>query len=379
MNSETLDYHINLIYNTVTEPDRWLLCLEKIAATINARTAMIGVDDIKSKTSIASQRYGFSEHELEALKIIRSKDVWVHRLLQLQHDSFLYNEQILPQKEYKASEMYAHYGKPYDMHHTIGLYLEKTAGQALRIAFQRGQSQGAYSQKEVDYLDRLLPHIKRAVQLSKNFLTTDLSNKLNRKALQEQTHGLAILDQYGQIMMINDALESIFVDQNWLEVKNNHLLFTKGLSNNDYLGAIASLTRPEKLQTMQGTVPFLINGHSESGRESWLLEFSRFQSDPDSTLSPILGFGPEPLVMLTIKNLTSQSPNIKTRLKTLHKLSDSEIEIALGLSKGYCPKDIAESRSRSIETIRTQIKQITTKIGVRSSNALISHINQLAS
>jgi len=49
----------------------------------------------------------------------------------------------------------------------------------------------------------------------------------------------------------------------------------------------------------------------------------------------------------------------------------------MSVSEGLSPREIADARERSIETIRTQIKQIITKIGLSTSNALIAHINSL--
>lgn len=65
------------------------------------------------------------------------------------------------------------------------------------------------------------------------------------------------------------------------------------------------------------------------------------------------------------------------KLQDIYKLSPTEKDIIILISEGYSPYDIAKIRSRSIETIRTQIKQIMQKIGVNKLNAIVIQVFNL--
>jgi len=124
-------------------------------------------------------RYGLSGDMLDEFELVKNKNIRGQRLTERDSDSFIPSHELVPQKEYIASEVYSDFAKRHDIHHTVGIYLDRNAETGLRMAFQRGRSQGYYSERETQYLNRLLPHIKRAISLSKQFLYDEFDHQVN--------------------------------------------------------------------------------------------------------------------------------------------------------------------------------------------------------
>ncbi len=70
-------------------------------------------------------------------------------------------------------------------------------------------------------------------------------------------------------------------------------------------------------------------------------------------------------------------PGIEQVLSSAFELTPAEIEVIKSLNIGLSLKEIAESRGRSLATIRTQIKNILHKTDTNSQTALMRHVTSL--
>jgi DNA-binding CsgD family transcriptional regulator len=377
MNNETLDNHIHAIYETVGTPSLWKNTLSDISATINAKAGMIGSDNVKTKTHLASIRSGFTQDALDALAPYHSKCLWTHALIALNPSRFVTSEQILPLKEYLASELFDGFGRYFDSHHAIGLYFDKAGESAFRMSFLRSKSQGPYSQYEATYLNLLLPHIKQALNLSRKLVDNNLLTQFSNNAIASHNNAVFVIDGFCQIIKVNKFAEEQLCKENWLQVVQNRLVIKKGLCNSKFQALVASVTRSDNFVNMKTNIPFIIEFDSSSTKDSWLMEISRLDINIDSDYAHIFNFPNQAFALITVKKLTQLSHYSPQRLKSFYNLSKTEIDIAIKLANGDSPLKISEDRCRSLDTIRTQIKHLNEKLGLKNTNQIISRITQL--
>lgn len=378
MNNETLDHHIRLIYETAASPSLWINTLTDISSTINAKAGMIGSDNIRTKTHLTSIRSGFSQDALDALAPYHAKCLWTHALIELNPNSFVTSEHILPQKEYLASELFDGFGRYFDSHHAIGLYFDKTGESAFRMSFLRSKTQGPYGQYEATYLNSLLPHIKQALNLSRQFADNNLLSQFSNNAIiNSNNNAVFVIDRFCKIIKVNEFAESHLRDENWLQIVQNRLVIKKGFCNSKFQSIVASVTRSDNFLNMKTIIPFIIEIENNSSTESWLVEISRLEINIDSNYAHIFNIQNQATALVTVKKLPQSSHYSYQRLKTLYNLSETEIDIAIKLANGDSPLKISDDRCRSIDTIRTQIKQLNAKLGLKNSNQTIAIINQL--
>lgn len=62
------------------------------------------------------------------------------------------------------------------------------------------------------------------------------------------------------------------------------------------------------------------------------------------------------------------------RMAIKYNLSGAERHIAYLISTGHTPKEIAEIRARSLDTVRTQIKSLMQKVGVQRVSNLVVEV-----
>lgn len=391
MNQGTLDRDLHAIYQTVSNPNRWSECIEAIGQSINAKSGMIGFDDVVTKTPLSSERFGFSPDQIPIILKYSPVDIWVQNLIKSGIDTFGVSEQFVPYKKFLASGMFDGYCRDFDMHHATGVYIDKSDGIGLRMAFHRSRSQGGFDAKEVPYLNTLLPHLKRAANLAKLFQHARLSSRKLDQSLDALPYGAMILNEHGCVLLSNTAAERCLNGSSQcFSYSNAHIKSVKGVQDSDYFGLLNSLTRSEKLAEMPLAKSFLVRSH-EGGH---LVEFNRFEADMDD-LNPLVDWrlyssnASVPCVLVLIKKLgasngrkmqeldSAAANTAHLRLEKLYHLTKAESDISAQLCAGLSPADISKIRFRSVDTIRTQIKTIQTKMNVHSTNKVISNVARL--
>lgn len=376
MNDEDLDRHIQLIYSTVSAPSNWQFCLSDIAQTLNAKSGMIGLDNLSTGSNVEALRVGFSDDMLSAFAPLKELDLWTHALSERPPEAIYTSSELVRQKDYLNSEMFHGFGKYADIYHTIGVHVGAKNGHANRVGFQRSQSQGEYGAQEKRYLNRLLPHIRRALNLTEEIFQNSLSAHANEQIMERLNYAAFLLNTAGKIVQINRVAQDLIDANNLLAVREGYLRAIKGVSSNDLGSAIAEVSSSQGLQRSRHSIPFLAYCDVAGVKNRYLVEVSRFQADLNSNFSLILNLDAPQLVKLTVRPLF-QPRGLEDRLSGLFSLSKTEVQVCILLVEGLSPADIASKRARSLDTVRTQIKQILSKTGMKRTSELIAFISKL--
>lgn len=361
MDIETLEHHIHLIYKAVNDPTLWTQCLEEIAKTIEASAAKIEVGlqfkDITylMKTDISKIIVsGISSHLEKESPIIPSK----------------LNFQRLPTNNINDDHNRFDLCKSGD--NKIYAYIGQSSDNLVKISFNRSISQDNYADNHKVYLNRLLPHIKQALALCKQTFQQESEIKFSQKILDSTQSVVLIIDSEMNIIKKSTKSDELLSKEILVKTCSDKITDIYGITKKEFSLVINTVTKNINSNIEPSYFPFLIPNDKNGG--FWLLEISRFEINLDSSFDL---HKENILAMITIRELSNKHDSLANRLKLLFSLSDSEAEISTLLSNGLTPKEIATKRKRSIETIRTQIKQICFKVGVKNTNSLIAHINHI--
>lgn len=88
-----------------------------------------------------------------------------------------------------------------------------------------------------------------------------------------------------------------------------------------------------------------------------------------------LGF--QPCVLATLRGVSRRDVAFSQHLRTAFGLTQSEADIALQMADGDSRETIAAGRGASIETVRSQVKSLFAKLGVRRTGELTAKLNRL--
>tara|TARA_R110002072_G_scaffold302967_1_gene490447 strand:+ start:965 stop:1951 length:987 start_codon:yes stop_codon:yes gene_type:complete len=327
MQDTDLDRHIHLIYQTVANPSKWHKCLDDIACEIKAKSEIMELDDLNSTSTIVSLRSSFTDDVVEAFAPFGGKNQCSHDLLEGTSSTFVTSQKLLPQKE---------------------------------------------------YLNKLLPHIKRAHKLSEQLLNSKLSQQLNQQIIEHLDYSVLIVDASRRIVSRNSVADRLFLEKGLLQIRHEELRSIKGIKDSEYKAAVASVCQRSSVANAKTSIPFLVKLGNEKEDHLFLVEIDRFQPHVDSDFAQFLNMPQSVLAMISIRELSKRDNSLPKRLQTLYQLSSVEADIVTQLATGCSPKEIAEERCRSLDTIRTQIKHAIAKVGIKSSTELVALVNKLS-
>lgn len=343
MDDKSLEYHIYMIYNAVDNPNLWNDCLVDIGLSIEADTAKIEDEkEIKRPTLGKKININASNTKFNSFNKI---------------DNF------------SLCEIETN---------TIAAYIGQSSDNLIKISFQRSSNQSKYDEAHITYLNRLLPHIKRALSLTKKLIKSDAETHFIQKFLDSTKNIIFIVSKDMKIIKKSIKAKKFIAKGRLITSSDNRIVAIPGLNQKDFQSSIISVTKKINTNTDTDTdtdtlyIPFLIPNSRNDG--FYLMEISCFEVNTNFISDPL---ETDNFAIITFRELSNKHNSLFHRLKILYPLTDSETEISILLSNGLTPKEIAESRNRSIETIRTQIKQICNKVGLKNTSLLIAHINQI--
>lgn len=231
----------------------------------------------------------------------------------------------------------------------------------------RSERFGQFDPTEVDYLQRLGPHIRRSLELHKR-LPAQAAIQGIESILAAMNCGALIVDRNQRIHLANDRAVKMLSKSDCISDAGSQLSI-KNLQSD------RALKRQLKV-IFEGSASWLLSGsgrislgQTPRGRiEAVVIPLRALQQPFSSPMCLVLLIDPEkPLDV----------PGIFVR--RYFGLSPSEHEIVLLLCKGQSVNEIANARGTSLATARSQLKSIYAKTGVSRQSELVAKIAGIAS
>lgn len=282
------------------------------------------------------------------------------------HPFVVSGEQIISKQELVKSAFYNECMREYDLQHMA--FGRLTQCEAIGFGIGRDGGAGPFSETELQFIDRLRPHLERALQLRRQMATTAGQIGYGRAALEALPRFMTIVSADMRVVLANTAAVNIAESPSY------------GL-------------RLVRSGPIPGSSSFLAAAHRDDNKTLASLVLSAASGQPGGVMrvrpppaaseanalavvvSPVPdGFvdrtSAEPRMQLTkgIAVVTarqismSHSPAHGQLLRNLFALSEAEADVATTLAGGRTADDVARARGVSLETVRSQIKAVLRKM-----------------
>jgi len=239
--------------------------------------------------------------------------------------------------------------------------VERGPGRVANLSICRSARGGPFDEKDLDILRFLKPHIRRAYRLHSEIAEARARSNGLLAALNAIPGGVIFLDPQMRVITMNLVAEQILATGKGLRVSRQRL-------RAEHIGESARLERlvGEAVATAQ----------SKSLDSAGSIIISRRDLPPLQVLLSPIRCSTAPVfqqiaaVVFIDDPLRHQCPAQET-LRVLYGLSPAECGVALLLSDGHAPRNIANTLGVTVKTVRSQIKSIFSKTGVRRQGELI--------
>jgi DNA-binding CsgD family transcriptional regulator len=310
--------------------------------------------------------------ELAYMQHYRHIDPRLPVVLQRPLGEWTHCHEILDEEAVAVHPFFQEFLIPYDRRYMSACKLVDTDEAAVVLAMLSGVDQGPLSEQAIAFLERLLPHLRRACRISlQNFVYSTqalvghmLVNKLRQPVL--------LTGMQGEVMHANEAAQELLRSTRLVAVDGGQL-------------RLPSRSLQELLRECSALEQAIKSGAAGAGAED--APAGRFRSlrvgderEAESlyafytVLSPqgAMGtFGLRPVVMLLFYHPHSAPAIDASLLYAVFGLTPAECRIATLLAEGLSLKKIAQVQGTQHDTVRKQLRSIYQKTSTNRQPELI--------
>jgi DNA-binding CsgD family transcriptional regulator len=279
-----------------------------------------------------------------------------------QSSNALLIEDLLDESHYRRSEFYQDFARSNGQQHML-LGIVGDDEHTVIGLFRDGR---AFDEREQSALSRLLPHIRRAMQLQQRLEKAELVGHLGHAAFEGLPGAAVVVDADCHILYANSAAARR------LSRRDLPVSFSPEANTGKTKLTVDNRGRAMRLRAMISDAAYRGNGgamrfeidDATAGRPRQLAVFVLPQPTQFSATAVLAGEGDPVLVLL--HELSRPTIISASLLADLFGLSTAESGVAMALLGGQTAEAVARDRDVSLETVRTQIRMVLRKTNAGS-------------
>lgn len=356
---------VRSIYEAGMEPERWPRVLDDAVAHFGARIGMLWTHDFSTNSiyrpnAQLSCMAGVDDAGAGAFKShYYAMNVWVPRSANLQEGCTVLSSELYPESQLERTEFYADWLRPLDLFHAIGSAVIKDASRHVKLSFVRPRRAGAFDPGERRRLAFLLPHVRNAFLLHRQFGHLRALAHSACAALDCLAVGVVLLARSGEVLHANEAAKRAVESTRALKLS----------------GAMACAVPSETAALRKLVADAVLTGGGAGLRSGGAMKLRGLAGEMHVVVTP-LHSKDEALTDLAAAVMFCTVPGqplgeVAHVLGKVHQLTQAESAVACGLMQGLSLREIAERRSSSVNTVRSQLKSICAKTGARRQADLV--------
>lgn len=353
------------IYDACLDGSRWQPTLQSILRHLDANGGQLWSPFLDAKGGgfdFAESGHDFNMRS-EYAAYYRHHDLWFQRAEArcLTTGTILTDRELISEREFSGSEFWADFLRKTDSYRMCtGIILGGAGSTQPLVTFTgfRGVRADDFGSTERRLLTHLLPHLRRAVSLHWQFAATLSSPAL--QVMDKLATPVLILSVDATLIHANAAAERLAHDYPVFKIHRQRLRLPTEKDQQRLLSLLHHASQqysslPEGVSTtLSIDLGSRVNAFLEVG---CLRQENHLQMD-------------RAVAVVLVRTDAIDAVSVP-ELRTSYGLTKSETETAVQLIRGHSPDEIAAMRQVSINTVRTQLKQIFSKTGAQRQSDLV--------
>jgi DNA-binding CsgD family transcriptional regulator/PAS domain-containing protein len=350
------------IYEASFNPAHWNKVASGLCQLFNAHSSGIFMEDYEYKNRDIIGSYGLPKASTLAYRLGLAK---YDHTFQLQAATAPGQaQQLVDAQKIKTTHpiYYRLILKPNNVGFLSAMGIYKNAEWHVGVALHRAFNATPFSVEELKTLELLYPHFKRALRIHKEFYKLRSQQQSLHAALGQLSLGLIILNPDGRVDYCNAVADVLLKYHQGLKITDQQILQAHlhsenkqlqqligqsvaiGKGENVYRNQVIALHHPDQEHAMHIMVAMLDDPQTQAAQGKVAL----YLSLPESPF-----------------NVSVEA------LHTLYLLTPAESAVAIALVNGLSLAQISTANGVSIETVRSQLKSIFIKMGVKKQQDVI--------
>jgi DNA-binding CsgD family transcriptional regulator/PAS domain-containing protein len=360
-----LDHLIGLIYDAAAAPELWPAALAALGDAVGGGAFVMSILSPSEGTRFAATVRIDPEYQamIEQRFATAATNPLIAAMPRLPCATPVAREAILPDPAYLGSALYNEVFRPQRLAHAGAACLLRTPEITAPLGIIRPVGSERPNRRDLDLLQRLLPHMQRAVQLYLRLAALGARGDAAEEALGYAPFGVILVDAGGKVLFLNPPAEAIVAAADGLTISNGMLS-----------AATASETRALAKLVAQAAATGAGAGLCPGGA---MALSRRSSSSPLPVLvtplprqQPLLA-DRRPAAAVFLAAPERCAPVAGRRLVELFGLTPAEAQLAVALLAGKRLRQIASERSVQLPTVRNQLRAVLAKTGTARQADLV--------
>jgi DNA-binding CsgD family transcriptional regulator/PAS domain-containing protein len=291
-------------------------------------------------------------------------DPWAGSLARAPLETIMLGYEHLRENELIKTAFYNEFARAGGMFRPMGVKMQLSPSVFATIGSDMPWSKLRFHQSDKPRLQRVVPYVKRALQLRRRWQSAQAHAMPSAAAFDALAFGALICDASGRVVVVNKAAEAIFRAGAGIELRNKALAAAV-LAEGRVLAALIN----DAATGGPGGVILL------TGRSGYTELFALVTPLPPRLSVPV-GTS-SPLALVTLRSARDSPSFTSDMLARLFALSPAQAAIALAIFNGKSPEQIAVERGVAITTLRTHLAEIFARTGAENQRDLIRLLGML--
>lgn len=294
-------------------------------------------------------------------------DLWRNRAIERRIlDRVILGTELVSDLEYQNSRIYTDFVRPNtDVFHGVMVTGTLPGNGVFSLGIHKPRHASPFTPEVAERLQRLLPHLRRAVQLRARLGDAGATGPQVQRAIEQSSHALALLARDGRLVTANAAAERILQGRDGLSLNRGGGLQAAVGADNTRLQAAVRAAAATTAGDAGGASGGYIGITRPSGRRNYVLVVSPLGlGRPD--LRPN-----DPAVAVMMSDPDEELRIDERPLMSLFGLTMAEARVTALLTAGRSLAEIAQDLQIGFETVRTHLARARAKTGTSSQVDLV--------
>ena len=357
---------IAFIYDAATDPQQWPKFLGRYNELLKGETAALHFDDPDHRVGYVEHAVHFDPYYAEVYQkyYCRLNIYFLKGMDIIQSGRFVPGSSIVPRSQFERSEYYNDFLRPQNWYHAMGGAVVQRASANSMLAIFRQQASPDFGEEEVLFTERLLVHLRRALELHQRISVLEADRLSFTSVLDRLREGVILIDKNGSVLLLNAAAQEIIARNDALSVHRAGLQ-AANLQQNAELSRMIHGTAKTSSANGTSSGGYLAVTRNSRSRPYLLLV------TPLPAHRHFVGVN-SAAVAVFITDPEKKPEANEEILKHLYGLTPKQTNLVSHLLEGKSLQETASEMQVSSETVRSHLKEIFSKTGTTRQAELLA-------
>jgi len=368
ISAENLSRLLRTLYGAPQSPGLWPQFLRELSEMLSLTGAAILYHDLEH----AAHSVQLSSSECCEWRDLYASyygklDAWRDPFLKLAEGEFGFGDDLCPPETIKRTEFYNDFLTKFDIRLFGAVATIKRPNHVEHISLYQSWKGKSPTRDAVDVMALVFPHLRCALELRRKFVDLDAKNSLLDSALNELSTGVLVVDRSGSVLLMNRSAENLLKAAEGLLIRGRRLRASI-LTESAQLETLMS--RAATIACEKGTAPGGTVLISRTARRPLTVTIAPL-------LRPATTLPTNAVAIAFIRDPEHEVQPCIDFLERNYRLTPAEARVTVLLISGHSLKEVSGLCGVTHNTVRSQLKAIFLKTGVRRQSELMLLVGKL--